>query len=236
VVDINDFKKIKEKKTSDLILRQIKDLINNGKLKPGDRLPSQTSLTKRLGVKRNQVRDALIKLEFFEVIKNKPQNGTFLSDIGEIALIGLIDNIINEDEIDNFNSLIDARRVIEVRIAELVAKQATNNEINEIIKCHNDLSNKIHSGNRGLDADIYWHLRLANFSKNYFLKKLMMLLAPRIISYSRKYTISGKERLEQLLKEHWEIVKAIKEKDAKRAGEAMNAHMEMTMLMNKTNF
>lgn len=237
MVNISDFQKVKINEPLELILTQIRNLIENGKLKPGDKLPSQTLLSKKFGVKRNQVRDALMKLEIFEVIKNKPQNGTYITDIGEIVLIGLITNILNEEDGDDFNSLIEARRIVEVRIAEMVAKYATNDEINEIVKYHKDLSTRIHSGSRGLDEDIYWHIKLANFSKNYFLKKIMMLLAPKIIEYSRKYTISSKERLEQLLKEHWEIVKAIMEKNEKKAGEAMNAHMEMTMQMNrpKTN-
>jgi len=236
MVIIEQFRKIKIQKTSDLILYQIRDLIEKGELKPGDKLPSQVSLAKKFGVRRNQVRDVFIKLELFEVIKNKPQIGAYITDIGPIALVGIISNILrnerNENE-DDFNSLIDARRVLEIRIVQLVAKNATEQEIDEIIKCHKDLSSKIHSGVRGLDEDIYWHLKLAGFSQNYYLIKNIMVLAPRIIEYSRKYTISNDKRLKQLLDEHWEIVKAIKERDERKAGEAMNYHMEMTLNMNR---
>ena len=50
---------------SDIIIREIKGLLNNGKLKPGDRLPAERKLAEQFGVGRAYVRDAIKKLEFY---------------------------------------------------------------------------------------------------------------------------------------------------------------------------
>jgi len=230
------FRKIKKPpKTSELILTQIYNLILNGKLKPGDKLPSQTTLANEFGVKRNQIRDLMLKLEFFEIVKTKPQAGTYVSDFGETVLMGLITNMLDNDNRMDFSSLIEARRAIEVKIVQLVTQNATEEDISEIISDYKYHSTKINCEEKGLQEDMYWHLKLAKFSRNHYLKKSIMFLAPSMINYSRKITISDNLRLKQVLNEHWEIVKAIINKDEKMACDSMNNHLDMTLKMIEKN-
>ena len=66
---LNNFSEIKVESTVDKIIRQIRDQISSGQLKPGDRLPSERMLSDRFGVGRTQLRDALRKLEFYGILK-----------------------------------------------------------------------------------------------------------------------------------------------------------------------
>src|SRR5690606_11708776 len=61
----------------DEIVRQVKVLILNGNLKPGQRLPSELALARRLGVSRPSVREALKALEAIGLIE-RTREGTFV--------------------------------------------------------------------------------------------------------------------------------------------------------------
>jgi GntR family transcriptional repressor for pyruvate dehydrogenase complex len=65
VTDLDLFKEIEVEKPADLIIKQIRQLISSGRLKPGMRLPSERVLAERFGVGRGHIREALKKLEFY---------------------------------------------------------------------------------------------------------------------------------------------------------------------------
>ena len=76
------------------IISKIKELINFKNLEPGDKLPSERMLSERFNVTRSHLREALQTLEFYGLVKSIPQSGTFVADIGIIALNGMIDDIL----------------------------------------------------------------------------------------------------------------------------------------------
>ena len=61
---LKNFREIVIETPVDKIIRQIRELISSGQLKPGDRLPSERMMSERFGVGRTYVRDAIRKLEF----------------------------------------------------------------------------------------------------------------------------------------------------------------------------
>lgn len=61
-----------------MVIEEIREKINHGELEPGERLPSETSLAKELGVSRNTLREALRILEEESIIIRKHGIGTFV--------------------------------------------------------------------------------------------------------------------------------------------------------------
>ncbi len=59
------FNNIKEKRIFEKIVDEIKNAIETDRLKPGDKLPSETELAKIFGVSRVAVREALRVLEIY---------------------------------------------------------------------------------------------------------------------------------------------------------------------------
>mgnify|MGYP000432995513 FL=1 len=82
------------------IILQIRDLINYKNLEPGDKLPAERVLCEKFGVSRTSVREAIQKLEFYGILHSKPQSGTFIADIGQIAMNGMIDDITSLEDQD----------------------------------------------------------------------------------------------------------------------------------------
>ena len=56
------------------IISKLKDLIEFKNLEPGDKLPSERMLSEKFDVSRSSIREAIQKLEFFGILKSKPQS------------------------------------------------------------------------------------------------------------------------------------------------------------------
>ena len=80
--------------TVDIVISKIKELINSGILKPGDRLPAERKLALDFGVGRTHVREALHKLEFYGIIKTLPQSGSVIVGLDITTLDGLISDVL----------------------------------------------------------------------------------------------------------------------------------------------
>lgn len=218
------FQEIAYKKPTDLIIQQIKNLISSGKLKPGDRLPSERVLTERFGVGRGYIREALRKLEFYGILKTLPQKGTIVASLGVKALEGLIANILHLESRD-FESLMEVRLPLEVQAARLASQRATVRDLRELEQAHEDFRQQVESGSSGLEEDHLFHLKIAETAQNSVLSSLIGLITPDIIALSSKNQPDS--RFRSTLTEHGAILEAISARDAERAAASMHAHMRM---------
>lgn len=226
VTDLDLFKEIEVEKPADLIIKQIRQLISSGRLKPGMRLPSERVLAERFGVGRGHIREALKKLEFYGILKTRPQKGTIVASLGVKALEGLISNILATETRD-FESLMEIRALLEVHAARLAAQRANQREIEEIFSTFEDFRKKVEQGQSGLEEDHLFHLKIAEESKNAVLRSLIGLITPDIITLSRKHQSGRGERFQTTLKEHERILEGIRARDPEQAAQAMSEHMEM---------
>lgn len=221
---LEEFETIKIEKPSDLIIRQIWELISVGKLQPGDKLPSETALSRKFDVKRSIVRDALKKLEFYGILKTIPQSGTIIANLGPQALEGLLSNILNLEKSD-YESLNDTRLVLESHAAALAALRADKKMIEELDELNQAYVKKIRSGDRGLNADICFHLKIAESAQSSVLNSLITMISPDILSMFDKLTRTSCERLDSTADEHIKILEAIREGNSRRAEDVMREHI-----------
>ena len=230
---IEHFREIDLKKPADVIIQQIKDLISSGVLKPGDRLPSERDLVERFGVGRGHIREAIKKLEFYGILKTLPQSGTIVASLGVKALEGLISNVLNLEK-EDFESLMETRGLLEVHAARLAAMRASDVEIEDIAKAHNEFRRQVENENPGLEEDLLFHLKIAEYSKNSVLRSLISLITPDTITLSRDLNTCRNGRFLFALKEHESVLKGIQRREPERAAEAMAEHMRMSQLQSKS--
>jgi GntR family transcriptional repressor for pyruvate dehydrogenase complex len=91
---IETFTAIKVETPVDKIIRQLRQLISTGQLKPGDKLPAERILAERFGVGRGYVREAILKLEFYGLLKTTPQSGTYVAGLSIKILETLLGDVI----------------------------------------------------------------------------------------------------------------------------------------------
>lgn len=227
---IDHFEKIDLPDPVDVVIQQIKDLIHGGMLKPGDRLPSERKIEEKLGIPRGPINRAFRRLETYGILKTVPQSGTYVARIGVDALEGLLANVLKLEDQD-FQALVDTRRVLEVYAAELVAQRATDEEIQELEELQKSIAAKIKDGVTSFDEDMVFHLKIAEFSKNPVLKSILTLLVSEVIQQFKDFEQSiGKERvlqrLLQAIQEHEAVIGAIRERNPEDAAKSMRLHFQ----------
>ena len=210
--------------TQNSIIAKIRDLIFYKNLEPGDKLPSERMLSQKFGVRRSNVREGIQKLEFFGILKSKPQSGTFVADIGQVAMIGMIEDILAL-EIPDYKSLVETRILLELKTVDLAALRRTEEDLEKIKNALEAYQTKILSvSGDSLQEDLLFHLEIAKASKNSTMMTLMLMITPEIIgSYDQGRVCAGDEALSEI-KKHEDIYLAIKEQDPKLAKEKMEIH------------
>jgi GntR family transcriptional repressor for pyruvate dehydrogenase complex len=227
---IHHFEKIDLPDPVDVVIQQIKDLIHSGVLKPGDRLPSERRIEEKLGIPRGPINRAFRRLETYGILKTVPQSGTYVARIGVDALEGLLANVLKLEDQD-FQALVDTRRVLEVYAVQLVAERATDEEIGELENLQRGITAKINDGVTSFDEDMVFHLKIAEFSKNPVLKSILTLLVSEIIHQFKDYEQSIGEakvlqRLLQAIQEHRAVIAAIRKRNPDEAAESMQLHFQ----------
>jgi GntR family transcriptional repressor for pyruvate dehydrogenase complex len=230
VGNLGVFKKIRTQNVTSLILTQIRDLIVDGSLKPGERLPSEAMLAKQLDVTRGDVREALSRLELHGVVKTLPQSGTFVTDIGVRALSGIISSMLNLDR-DNIISLLNAREFLEEKTSALAAGACGKKDLEELGAIHGQFAEALPKRDPGTDIDMFFHLKIAEFAKNTYLSYFLSLIIPQIFDISWKFGRIDDGRFEKNIEEHFAILEAIRNGNAEEAALGMRRHLERAHAM-----
>jgi len=82
---------IKSTRIYEEIVRQVKQLIAEGRLKSGDQLPPERDLAEKFVVSRTSVREALRALESLGFVEIRPGEGTFVREMSVDSLVGTIE-------------------------------------------------------------------------------------------------------------------------------------------------
>ncbi|WP_299098491.1 FadR/GntR family transcriptional regulator [uncultured Winogradskyella sp.] len=205
------------------IISKIRDLINLKNLEPGDKLPSERTLSEKFGVTRSNVREAIQKLEFYGLLDSIPQSGTFVANIGVIAMNGMIDDILRLETPD-FKSLVETRILLELKTVRLAALRRTNEDLKEIKNALEAYAAKVLDGKDAVQEDLLFHLAIAKASGNSSMNTFMLTITPEIITNFEKYHVCDKNRANVGIDEHKAIYNAIKAQNPKLAKQKMKEH------------
>ena len=204
------------------VICKIRDLVNTRNLEEGDKLPSERIMSEKFGVKRNHIREAIRKLEFYGVLKSMAQSGTFLA-IGLTGFNGIIDEIISISK-PKFEELVETRISLELKTVCLAAEKRTEDDLKNIKRALDAYEHKMNNGLDYLEEDLLFHLAIAKASKNSTLLTLMLLITPPILTnYDRDTVCEGDKTLSEI-KKHKDIYLAIVSKDIKLAEKMMKNH------------
>lgn len=229
---LSNLKVVSLDKPVDVIIKQIKELLVTGQLKPGDRLPPERKLSEKFGVGRTYVREAIHKLEFYGILKTRPQSGTFVASIGISALENLISDVLQLDAY-SFMSLVETREVLELSSVALACERHRDDDIKVLEESLNSFRNKVSQGIRGADEDMLFHLTIADISKNKVLKSLLLIIVPDILSNYSVFNVCDK-KADKALQEHIDIFNHIKNRDVEQATAVMKQHLDDVMAFAKS--
>ncbi|GAL80441.1 FadR/GntR family transcriptional regulator [Algibacter lectus] len=208
------------------LISQISDLITSKHLEPGDKLPAERVLAEKFGVSRRSVRVAILKLESYGILISMPQSGTFVANIGTIAMNGMVEDILSLG-IPNFKSLVETRILLELKTVRLAANRRTDADLKRINKALNAHKAKLLAKEDAVQEDLLFHLAIAKASGNVTMNEIMIGITPQIIVDFKKYHKDYDTLDELRIREHTEIYEAIEDQDPDLAEKRMKEHFKL---------
>lgn len=218
------FSSIETRKPSEIIITQIRKLIETGILKPGDRLPSERALAVRLRIGRSHVRDALGRLESHGVLITYPQHGTFITSIGVTQLTRLIESALRSDS-GELVPMLETMVALESQAAGLAAERATGPALDELLSVHEGFLRATGMRRSRASEAVAFHRKLAELSGNAVLASLIAIMGRNIVRFFRGRPVRTGLPYRETVCEHEAILEAVERHDTATAAEAMTRHL-----------
>ena len=221
------FEPIKTEKVYEKVIEQIKDMIYNGELRRGDKLPSERALKKQLGVSRASIREAFSALEMIGLIESRPGKGTFIKEQADKNLLEPLSLVLLLED-DVASELLEVRKVVETDCVRLAAKRIDEEELEFLRSVLDKMKGKTGFEEESIELDRDFHYSVARAAQNKVLYYLMTSIMDALdfhIKYTRTKLVSKEETMNEFTVQHEKIFKAIEDGDSKRAINEMNNHL-----------
>lgn len=210
----------------DRLYAAIVEQIIDGEFKPGERLPSETTLAKLFNVSRPIVREALARLRDHGLVHSKRGSGTYVhhGPHRELLRFAPIGNIAD------LQRCLEFRIAVESRAAGHAADRHDAKSLADIQAAVEGLEEAIRTGTLGVDADYVFHQAVAAAARNAYFEEALKMLDQQVrvgMTVMRNLSLlKPTERLRLVQDEHLAVADAIRRRDARAASEAMAIHID----------
>lgn len=209
--------------TAEQVLEKIRALITSGQLHPGDRLPAERELAKQLGISRPSIRAGLRMMVARGVLHARHGSGTYVAD-GPPSLDSDQLSLLAELHGFTFDQMYEARRVLEVQVAELAAERATAEHVATIAEEVAEMFSALDDPQKYLIHDIKFHRAIAAASANPILATLVEMVSA-VMYDRRRDTIGRAHDFRESAEMHQRIYRAIRSHKPAEASKAMEEHL-----------
>jgi GntR family transcriptional regulator, transcriptional repressor for pyruvate dehydrogenase complex len=217
-------RKVQLQSASDVVLEQLQQLILEGRLRPGERLPAEQELSEALGVGRSTVREAKKTLTDRGLIESRGRLGTFV--VGpptDITRHPALRHLLADPTLPD---LYEGRLVVEVAAIRLATQRASDRDISELYDYLRQVERDIVRN----DADVWprlvtFHRSLVRMAHNNVLLSIFDLLAHLLMAHQVPFYPSVAE-LQREVVSHRELVDCIAGRDPEAATELMRDHLD----------
>ena len=218
------FEPVKRTKVYAEVAAQIHRLIEEGRLKPGDRLPPERDLADLFGVSRTSVRDAIRVLEMQGLVEPRHGEGTVVRQVPVDSIVRpLADALVASKDLTA--DLFDMRKMLEPPLARAAALRATAEDLRALQEILVHQTNLVRGGEIAIAEDTAFHYRIATAAKNQVVLRVMDVVMD-LLRESRTRSLQVPGRAARSVAGHRRIFAAIQARDAAAAAEAMREHIE----------
>lgn len=224
-----NFQRIRAPKLSDSIAEQLEELILEGALKPGEKLPPERELAIRLEVSRPSLREAILKLKTQGLVESRRGGGTYIRDIVADPVTNPLLHLLKGHPETVFDVL-ELRHALEETAAQLAAERATEGDLQRLRECYEAAYRLDTERDPVADAqaDAAFHLAIAEASHNavliHIMRSLFELLT-QAISDSLENFLHNAGYFGVVRGHHQDIYEAILARRPDAARAAANTHL-----------
>lgn len=216
----------KHRNLAQLVVEQLTEHIRHGELQPGDKLPTETEIMVEQGVSRSVVREAISRLQAAGLVETRHGIGTFV--LPPPAVMGIDPATVTT--VRDVIALLELRIGLETEAAGLAAARRTEAQLAEVRAALAALQQAARRGEDTVELDQRFHLAIAEASGNEYFRAILQHLGANIIPRARinsaRLTHADPAAyMEQVGREHEQLVDAIARGDAESARAAMRLHI-----------
>lgn len=223
------FSRLNVGRISGMIVDQIRLLVRDGHLSPGDRLPSERELCERFGVSRVTVREALRVLEANGLITIKvgARGGAFITTPSSERVGEGIADLLTLSEI-TASEVTEARRVFELGIVPLVCERADDDDFAALLEICDRSDAALSRDEYTMDLSAEFHVRVARATHNSAIEMLVQSFHGPMLMSLRRAQIAAPLMGHRGTEEHRKFAEAIARRDVAGATEVMSVHLART--------
>ncbi|NNN19280.1 MAG: FadR family transcriptional regulator [Acidimicrobiaceae bacterium] len=223
------FSPVTSARISATIVNQIRTLIHQGQLSPGDRLPSERELCASFGVSRITIRDALRVLESSGLIEIRvgAHGGAYVTAPTSSNIISGITDMLAMSAL-SAAEITEARIIFELGIIELVCERAKEEDFEALEEIVARSRDSLESNNYNTALSAEFHIRLARSAHN----RTLNLIVESFQGPLRYSLLEAQHAAPSMgdpgVTEHQELLKALKDRDPVSAREVLYKHLSRT--------
>ncbi|MCU1391016.1 MAG: GntR family transcriptional regulator [Ilumatobacteraceae bacterium] len=208
-------------------IQQVRQLVVDGELVSGQRLPPEAELAESLGMSRSTVREAVRALVTLRVLDVKRGDGTYVTSLRpELLLAGIgaaADLLQNEFTLE----LVQVRRILEPAATAMAARQITDAELSDLEACLHQMS--VASSHEELvEYDEQFHHIVATAAGNATLASMLTGVSSRTTRGRAWRGVIETSATARTMAQHAEILAALRARDPKLAEAAALMHVSTT--------
>ena len=210
---------------SDTIVSHIRNLVTQGVLQPGDRIPAERELAQELGLGRGTIREAFHQLEALGLVERTARSRVVRVRSSANRATTVTRTL--EDERRFLLQIMDVRIGLEGWVASEVARSAQPADLSRLRAILRKIE-KARSAKELVAVDLQFHRALVEATHNPVVMQILETLTSMIKSIAafKKLTLDPLRKVDTSL--HRKVVQAVQSGDAASAQAAMVAHLEMT--------
>lgn len=204
------------------------DRVRDGRIPPGDKLPTEAAIMAEFGVSRTVVREAISRLQASGLVETRHGIGTFAVGLGDAAPFRIAPEQLAT--LRDVVAVLELRLGLETEAASLASMRRSEQNLRDMQAALDAFAGAVEAGRDAVGADFQFHLEIARATQNPHFAELMGTLGTMIIPRARLVATdpAGDDRREYLRRvnsEHESIFDAIVGRDAEAARAAMRTHL-----------
>jgi len=224
------FKPIEMTRTSVAVYDQIKEMILDGTLKPGDKLPSERTMVDMFQKSRPPIREALRMLENDGLVQVVPGGRATVTMPDASSLRKPFENLVTMQSIP-FEDLIEIRRLVEISVVGWAALRRSETDLESMAACINQAKEILDSdAERFFSEDVNFHSIVCTASGNKLapiIGQTLHNLVDEVLltGFYKRNSVKQKEMCEEIVDMHYQIYKDIEAKNPEQARKDMETHL-----------
>lgn len=202
--------------------------IRDGRLQPGEKLPTEAAIMEEFHVSRTVVREAISRLQASGLVATRHGVGTFVVGLGDPGTFRITPEQLGT--LQDVIAVLELRIGVETESAALAAMRRTPANLAALRAALDAFIAAVDQGRDAVGPDYQFHLEIAKATQNHHFVDMMATLGGMMIPRARldpaaPLTPERQAYLRRVNAEHESIVDAISRQDPDAARAAMRTHL-----------